>query len=105
MLWSSLLETRWRFVFILGSILLVWVAPLWLPSTGGVGGGGCVEDGKALQLESALLYIFAAIYLAGAGSILKRVRATTAFMVPCCSRCLCRFRGRLLLVRAGLVRF
>ena len=35
MLWyKAWLETRWRLVFLIGLILLVWLTPLWLPSLG-----------------------------------------------------------------------
>jgi len=35
MLWfKAWLETRWRFGFVVGSILLLWLTPLWLPSIG-----------------------------------------------------------------------
>lgn len=105
MLWyKAWLETRWRFVFILGSILLVWVAPLWLPSTGVSAAVAASRMGRALQLESALLYIFAAIYLAGAGINTQTVyAATTGFhgsMLFTLSMPVSR--RRLLLVRAGL---
>ncbi len=37
MLWyKAWLETRWRFAFLIGSILLVWLMPLWLPSLSAV---------------------------------------------------------------------
>lgn len=105
MLWyKAWLETRWRFVFILGSILLVWVTPLWLPSTGVSPAVAASRMGRALQLESALLYMFAAIYLAGAGINTQTVyAATTGFngsMLFTLSMPVSR--RRLLMVRAGL---
>ena len=36
MLWyKAWLETRWRFIFALGSIVLLWFMPEWIPGLGG----------------------------------------------------------------------
>ncbi|HWQ54304.1 MAG TPA: hypothetical protein VN442_11505 [Bryobacteraceae bacterium] len=61
MLWyKAWLETRWRFVFTIGSMAL-----LFLP--GPLLGVPPERLWRSLQLGSALLYCFAALFLAGAG--------------------------------------
>ncbi|MGA2671798.1 MAG: hypothetical protein ABSE99_01110 [Terracidiphilus sp.] len=105
MLWyKAWLETRWRFAFLVGSILLVWIAPLWLPSTGVTPGMIASRMWVALQLESVLLSILAAIYLAGAGINTQTMySATSGFhgsMLFTLS--LPVSRARLLVARAGL---
>ena len=34
LLYKAWLETRWRFVFLVGSVLLIWLTPLWITATG-----------------------------------------------------------------------
>lgn len=102
MLWfKAWLETRWRFAFLIGSMLLSWLMPLWLPSLSAVPSS---RQWFGLQLESVLLSIFAAIYLAGAGINSQTMYAATSgfhgSMLFTLS--LPVSRRRLLLVRAGL---
>jgi len=102
MLWyKAWLETRWRFVFLTGLILLVWLLPLWLPSHLAI---PVSRQWFGLQLESALLSVFAAIYLAGAGINTQTMYAATSgfhgSMLFTLS--LPVSRRRLLFVRAGL---
>jgi len=102
MLWyKAWLETRWRFAFLIGSILLVWLMPLWLPSLSAVPAS---RQWFGLQLESVLLCTFAAIYLAGAGINSQTMYAATSgfhgSMLFTLS--LPVSRRRLLFVRAGL---
>jgi hypothetical protein len=102
MLWyKAWLETRWRFVFMVGSILLVWLLPLWLPSHSAVPAS---RLWFGLQLGSVLLSMLAAIYLAGSGINSQTMyAATTGFhgsMLFTLS--LPVSRRRLLFVRAGL---
>jgi len=87
MLWyKAWLETRWRFVFMIGSILLV------------------LFTGRKPELGSALLYCVAGLYLAGAGiNSQTTYAATTGFhgsMLFTLS--LPVSRRRLFFVRAGL---
>lgn len=61
MLWyKAWLETRWRFVFTIGSMLLLWLT---IPLLG----APPERLWPAFELDSALLYCFAALFLAGAG--------------------------------------
>ena len=92
MLWfKAWLETRWRLGFLAGSILLVWLAPLWTPSTGLSPTVIASRIWMGTHLGTVLLYIFTAIYLAGCGINSQTITPQRqAFMAPCCSRC--RFR-------------
>jgi hypothetical protein len=107
MLWyKAWLETKWRFVFLLGSILLVWLTPLWLPSFGFrlPPGVPASRIWMAIHLGSVLLYIVAANFLAGSGVNSQTTYAATSgfhgSMLFTLS--LPVSRRRLLLVRAGL---
>jgi hypothetical protein len=107
MLWyKAWLETRWRFVFMLGSVLLVWLAPQWLPSLGFRLPPGVPASRlwMAIHLGSVLLYIVAANFLAGSGVNSQTTYAATSgfhgSMLFTLS--LPVSRRRLLLVRAGL---
>jgi F0F1-type ATP synthase membrane subunit c/vacuolar-type H+-ATPase subunit K len=105
MLWyKAWLETRWRFAFLVGSILVVWLAPLWISSTGVPPGVPAAKQWMGLQLGSVLLYIFTAIYLAGSGINSQTLYAATSgfhgSMLFTLS--LPVSRRRLLFVRAGL---
>ncbi len=98
MLWyKAWLETRWRFVFIIGSMLLVWLGPPLLGAPAG-------REWLALKLGAALLYCFAALFLAGAGINSQTTYAATqgfhGSMLFTLS--LPVSRRRLLFVRAGL---
>ena len=98
MLWyKAWLETRWRFVFTIGSMML-----LWLP--GPLLGAPPENLWRGLQLGSALLYCFAALFLAGAGINSQTTYAATpgfhGSMLFTLS--LPVSRRRLLFVRAGL---
>ena len=100
MLWyKAWLETRWRFVFVIGSMMLVWLTPLWLP-----GAAPPERLWLGLQLGWVLLYIFAAVFLAGAGINTQTMYAATpgfhGSMLFTLS--LPVSRRRLLFVRAGL---
>jgi hypothetical protein len=102
MLWyKAWLETRWRFTFLIGSILVVWLMLLWLPSLSSVPAS---RQWVGLQLGSVLLYMFAAIYLAGGGINSQTLYAVTSgfhgSMLFTLS--LPVSRRRLLFVRAGL---
>lgn len=110
MLWyKAWLETRWRFVFMLGSILLLWLAPQFLPFFGFRLPPGVLASRiwMAVHLASVLLYIFAAIFLAGSGVNSQTTYAATSgfhgSMLFTLS--LPVSRRRLLLVRAGLGAF
>jgi hypothetical protein len=98
------LETRWRFAFLVGSILLVWLAPLWISATGVQPGVPAARQWMGIQLGTVLLYIFTAIYLAGSGINTQTVYAArTGFhgsMLFTLS--LPVSRRRLLFARAGL---
>jgi hypothetical protein len=62
MLWyKSWLETRWRFVFVLGSVVLQWLV-IMLAST-----EGSEMIWARLSLTAPLMFCFAAIFLAGSG--------------------------------------
>jgi hypothetical protein len=107
MLWyKAWLETRWRFVFMLGSALMVWLAPQWLPSFGFrlPPGVPASRIWMAVHLGSVLLYIVAASFLAGSGVNTQTTYAATSgfhgSMLFTLS--LPVSRRRLLLVRAGL---
>jgi hypothetical protein len=107
MLWfKAWLETRWRFAFLVGSILFVWLTPLWLPSFGLRLPPGVLASRiwMAVHLGSVLLYIVAANFLAGSG-----VNSQTTYAVTSGFHGSMLFtlslpvsRRRLLLVRAGL---
>jgi hypothetical protein len=105
MLWlKAWLEVRWRFVFLVGSILLVWLAPLWITATGVQPGVAAARQWMGIQLGSVLLYIFTAIYLAGSGINSQTLYAgTTGFHGSMFfTLSLPVSRRRLLFVRAGL---
>jgi hypothetical protein len=105
MLWfKAWLEVRWRFAFLVGSILLVWLAPLWVTTTGVHSGVPASRQWMGLQLGSVLLYIFTAIYLAGSGINSQTLyTATTGFHGSMFfTLSLPVSRRRLLFVRAGL---
>jgi ABC-2 type transport system permease protein len=107
MLWyKAWLETRWRFVFMVGSILLIWLTPLWLPSFGFrlPQGVPASKIWMGVHLGSVLLYIIAANFLAGSG-----VNSQTTYAAASGFHGSMFFtlslpvsRRRLLLVRAGL---
>jgi hypothetical protein len=68
MLWyKAWLETRWRFAFLVGSILFVWLTPEWITATGVHSGVPAARLWMAIQLGSVFLFIFTAIFLAGSG--------------------------------------
>jgi hypothetical protein len=70
MLWfKAWLETRWRFGFLIGSVLMIWLTPLWLPSLGLRLPSGIPASRLwlGIHLGSVLLYIIAATFLAGSG--------------------------------------
>ena len=68
MLWyKAWLETRWRFVFMVGMILFVWLTPEWITATGVHSGVPAARLWMAIQLGSVFLFIFTAIFLAGSG--------------------------------------
>jgi hypothetical protein len=72
MLWyKAWLETRWRLVFTIGSMMLVWLT---IPLL------GAPPDRlwRSLELGSTLLYCFAALFLAGAGINSQTLYAGTA---------------------------
>jgi hypothetical protein len=107
MLWyKAWLETRWRFVFLVGSILLIWLTPLWLPSFGFrlPQGVPASKIWMGVHLGSVLLYIVVANFLAGSGVNSQTTYAATSgfhgSMLFTLS--LPVSRRRLLLVRAGL---
>jgi hypothetical protein len=107
MLWfKAWLETRWRFGFVVGSILLVWVAPFWLPLLGlrVPAGFPASKLWVAIHLGTVLLYIYAAIFLAGSGINTQTTYAATSGFHPSMlfTLSLPVSRRRLLLVRAGL---
>jgi hypothetical protein len=105
MLWfKAWLEVRWRFVFMVGSILLVWLSPLWITATGVHSGVAASRQWMGLQLGSVLLYIMTAIYLAGSGINSQTLyAATTGFHGSMFfTLSLPVSRRRLLFVRAGL---
>jgi hypothetical protein len=68
MLWfKAWLEVRWRFAFLVGTILFIWLTPLWISATGVQPGVPAARLWMSIQLGSVLLFIFTAIYLAGSG--------------------------------------
>ena len=98
MLWyKAWLETRWRFGFTIGSMMLLWLK-------GPLLGVAPERLWRSLGLESALLYCFAALFLAGAGINSQTTYAATSgfhgSMLFTLS--LPVSRRRLFLVRAGL---
>jgi len=107
MLWyKAWLETRWRFLFLIGSILLVWLEPVWMPALGMKLPPSLPASRLwlALQLGSILLSLFAAIFLAGSG-----VNSQTTYGLTSGFHGSMLFtlslpvsRRRLLFVRAGL---
>ena len=105
MLWyKAWLETRWRFGFVAASVLLVLLTPLWLPLAGMPPGVPASRLWMGVHQGSVLLYLFAAIFLAGAGiNTQTNYGAMTGFhgsMLFTLS--LPVSRRRLLFVRAGL---
>jgi len=107
MLWfKAWLETRWRFGFVCGSMLFAWAAPLWLPLFGLRAPVGLPASKlwMAFHLGSVLLYIFAAIFLAGSGINTQTTYAATSGFHPSMlfTLSLPVSRRRLLFVRAGL---
>jgi hypothetical protein len=100
MLWyKAWLETRWRFLFMIGSMMLVWFG---IPSL--VPGAPMNRLWLGLQLGSILLYCCTALFLAGAGVNTQTTYAATSgfhgSMLFTLS--LPISRRRLLFVRAGL---
>jgi len=68
MLWfKAWLEIRWRFAFLVGSTLLIWLTPFWMPSTGVSPAAIASRLWMGTHLGTVFLYIFSAIYLAGSG--------------------------------------
>ena len=68
MLWyKAWLETRWRFAFLVGLVLLIWLTPLWITATGVHTTVPAARFWMAIQLGSVILFIFTPIYLAGSG--------------------------------------
>jgi hypothetical protein len=61
------LEVRWRFVFLVGSILFIWLTPFWITATGVHTTVPAARFWMAIQMGSVLLFIFTAIFLAGSG--------------------------------------
>jgi hypothetical protein len=107
MLWfKAWLETRWRFCFIAASILFAWATPLWAPLFHLRAPAGVPESRLwlAVHVASVLLYIFAAIFLAGSGINSQTTYAATSGFHPSMlfTLSLPVTRRRLLLVRAGL---
>ncbi len=105
MLWfKAWLEVRWRFAFLVGLILFIWLTPLWIPATGVQPGVPAARLWMGMQLGSVLLYIFTAIYLAGSGINSQTMYgATTGFHGSMFfTLSLPVSRRRLLYVRAGL---
>lgn len=100
MLWyKAWLETRWRFLFMIGSLMLVWFGiPLLVP------GAPMKRLWLGLQLGSILLYCCTALFLAGSGINTQTTYAATSgfhgSMLFTLS--LPVSRRRLLFVRAGL---
>ena len=102
MLWyKAWLETRWRFFFLVGATAVIWVLPVWSPSLSAVPAS---RQWVGTQLGSVLLYIFAAIYLAGAGINTQTLYAGTSGFHGSMLFTLSMpvSRRRLLFVRAGL---
>jgi hypothetical protein len=105
MLWfKAWLEVRWRFAFLVGMILLVWLTPFWITATGVHTTVPAARLWMGIQLGMVLLYIFAAIYLAGSGINTQGMYSFTpgfdGSMLFTLS--LPVSRRRLLFVRAGL---
>ena len=102
MLWyKAWLETRWRFFFLVGSIALIWLLPVLVPP---LSAAPASAQWVGIQLGSVLLFIFAAIYLAGAGINTQTLYSGTSgfhgSMLFTLSMPVSRVR--LLFVRAGL---
>jgi hypothetical protein len=105
MLWfKAWLEVRWRFVFMVGSILLVWLSPMWITATGVQPGAAAARQWMSIQLGSVLMYIITAIFLAGSGVNSQTLyAATTGFHGSMFfTLSLPVSRRRLLFARAGL---
>ena len=107
MLWyKAWLETRWRFVFMVGSILLIWLTPLWLPFFGFRLPQGIPASNiwMGIHLGSVMLYIVAANFLAGSGVNSQTTYAATSGFHGSMffTLSLPVSRRRLLFVRAGL---
>ena len=105
MLWfKAWLEVRWRFVFVVGMILLVWLTPFWITATGVHTTVPAARFWMAIQLGMVLLYIFTAIYLAGSGINAQTFYAATAGFHGSMffTLSLPVSRRRLLFARAGL---
>jgi len=105
--YKAWLETRWRFGFVVASILFVWLTPLWLPLLGmrlPPGPVGTKAIWVGIHVGSVLLYVLAAGILAGSGvNTQTTYGATTGFhgsMLFTLS--LPVSRRQLLFVRAGL---
>jgi hypothetical protein len=102
MLWyKAWLETRWRFFFLVGSIALTWLLPVLIPP---LSGAPASKQWVGTQLGSVLLFIFAAIYLAGAGINTQTLYSGTSGFHGSMLFTLSMpvSRRRLLFVRAGL---
>jgi len=102
MLWyKAWLELRWRFAFLAGSILILWLMPYWMPW---IASAPVSRMWVGIQLEFVLLSIFAAIYMAGTGINTQTTYAATSgfhgSMLFTLSLPVSRWR--LLAVRAGL---
>jgi ABC-2 type transport system permease protein len=107
MLWyKAWLETRWRFGFVVGSILFAWAAPLWTPLFHLRLPAGVVESRLwvGVHMATVILYIFAAIFLAGSGINTQTTYSATTGFHPSMlfTLSLPVSRRRLLFVRAGL---
>lgn len=107
MLWyKAWLETRWRFAFMAGSMLVAWAAPHWAPLFHLRPPTGVPETRLwlGIHLASVFLYVFAAILLAGSGINSQTAYAATSGFHPSMlfTLSLPVSRRRLLFVRAGL---
>jgi hypothetical protein len=105
MLWfKAWLEVRWRFAFMVGTILLIWLSPTWIGATGVQPGVAASRQWMGIQMGSVLLYVLSAIYLAGSGINSQTMYgATTGFHGSMFfTLSLPISRRRLLFARAGL---